>query len=114
MLKEKTKHIIRVQLALLFLAMFTFTLVSKPLHTLLVHHNVSESYCTFQHEKSVTANHFQECFICEFEFCTYISQGQVNVPQTNVIVCEAATPQLVSCIIQRSSHHFQLRAPPVI
>jgi hypothetical protein len=100
--------------ALLLLVVFTGSILIKPVHILLVHHDLTE-ITTIQPDKTVVstpAHH--DCAICDFEFCSFISQHIVNLPKVSEIYAPELTPQVVDFISTQNSHHFQLRAPPVI
>jgi hypothetical protein len=107
------KHTIQSQFALLLFAVFISSLLIKPIHILLVHHELSGKVCATEHGQVVTIDHYEDCPICDFEFCTFIPQQKTSIPQAICIVFKQQTPHTVTCLIRQSSHLFQLRAPPV-
>jgi hypothetical protein len=100
--------------ALLLLAVFVGLLIAKPVHSLLVHHDHLEGVCANQHEPALTTDHFKECPVCDFEFCTFIPQKQINVPQIVELIAKQQTVRTVSCFANTFTHLFQLRAPPAL
>jgi hypothetical protein len=109
-IKHKYKH--QSWFALLLLAVFFSSLISKPVHSFFAQHNHSEGICTSDHEKGITTNHYKDCPVCDFEFCSFIPQKQINIPQATVIVRNEQIVSTVACLASLSSHLFQLRAPP--
>jgi len=99
--------------ALLLLAVFVGSLFIKPAHLLLGHHELLEGICTTEHGQTVTTDHYKDCPICDFEFCTFIPQIQTCIPQMTMIVQNEQTRPTVDCLVSISTHLFQLRAPPV-
>ncbi len=108
------KHINQSRFALLLLTVFVSSLLIRPAHILLAHHGHSEGICTTEHGQAVTTDHYKDCPICDFEFCTFISQKQISVPQVIMIVRKEQTMPTVPCLANTSSHLFQLRAPPAL
>ena len=108
------KQIIQSRFALLLLAVFIGSLLIKPTHSLLAHHELSEGICANEHGLTVTTDHYKDCPICDFEFCTFIPQKQISIPQVTMIVCNEQTPSTFACLASISTHLFQLRAPPAV
>jgi len=108
------KHTIQSRYALLFLAVFVGSLLVKPAHLLFAHHGHSEAESTHHDGQTVSNNHNNDCPVCDFEFCTFIPQKQITVPQISVIVREDQPVRTVACLAVQSSHLFQLRAPPAL
>ena len=81
---------------------------------LFAHHELSEGVCVNQQGMALTADHFKACPICDFEFCTFILQKQISIPQVTLIVRNEQVPHTVACLAGISSHLFQLRAPPAL
>jgi len=106
------KHTIQSRFALLLLAVFTSSLLIKPTHILLVHHALAENTCANEHGQTVTTDHYKDCPICDFEFCTFIPQQEASVPQALCTFFKQQTAHTVTCLIRQSTHLFQLRAPP--
>lgn len=104
---------VHVLLSLLLTAVLVGTLLIKPAHILLVHHDLSELTTEHSEQTTLSNPHHSDCAICDFEFCFFISTGQVNVPKVCEVYANELTPQIVDCIVNQTSHHFQLRAPPV-
>ena len=99
--------------ALLLLVVFTGSILIKPIHILLVHHDLTEMTNTQPDKIVVTTPTHHDCAICDFEFCSFISQHIVDLPKVSEIYAKELTPQVVDFISTQNSHHFQLRAPPV-
>ena len=100
--------------ALLILAVFLGSLVSKPVHNLLTQHNISEGIVTIPGEYDVTTDHYKDCPICDFEFCTFIPQERVSIPQTAEIFYKVQTSRTIDRPANRSVLLFSLRAPPTL
>jgi hypothetical protein len=100
--------------ALLLLVVFTGSIFIKPVHILLVHHELTEITNTQPEITVVTIPTHHDCAICDFEFCTFISQLIADLPKVSEINAKELTPQVVDFVSNQTSHHFQLRAPPVI
>ena len=99
--------------ALLLLVVFTGSILIKPVHILLVHHDLTQITTTKPDKTVVSIPSHHDCAICNFEFCSFISQHQVDLPKVSEIYAKELTPQVVDFIANQTSHHFQLRAPPV-
>jgi hypothetical protein len=106
-------HKYKTFFALLLTFLLTGSMVIKPVHVLLVHHELAYSNGNDQVHKTLSKLHNQDCAICDFEFCSFIPQKQVIVPQVNIINIHELASRMVACFVSTSSHNFQLRAPPV-
>lgn len=112
---------IRTQLALLFLAAFAIVLLIKPVHLLVHDHSHDHeqelvSHCDESHPSATVqfgAKH-EVCPICDFEFCQFIPQQKVLLPYVASSFCLKQVAPTLTCVIRKSSHLFQLRAPPVV
>ncbi|MEI7502328.1 MAG: hypothetical protein WCJ61_03505 [Paludibacter sp.] len=111
---KKTKHTLPSRFSLLLLAVFVGSLLIKPVHSFLAHHELPEGICATEHGLAVTTDHYKDCPICDFEFCTFIPQKQISIPQVTVIVRNEQTVHTVACMANLSTHLFQLRAPPAL
>ncbi len=107
------KHKAHALLALLLSAVLFGSILAKPVHILLVHHDVAETLKVHS-DFGVLSNSHRDCSICDFEFCSFIPQGQVAVPKVNIIFAKEIAPATIDCRINQTPHHFQLRAPPVL
>jgi len=107
------KHTIQSRFALLLLAVFVGSLLIQPAHILFVHHGLSDGISIKGHEKTITTDQYKYCPICDFEFCTFISQKLTKVPQSIEFIAKQKIVRTFACIVKKSSHLFQLRAPPV-
>jgi len=99
--------------ALLLTFLLTGSMVIKPVHILLVHHELANDTNIDPVHKTLSTLHNQDCAICDFEFCSFIPQKQVIVPQVNIIYTHELASRMVACFVCISSHNFLLRAPPV-
>jgi len=108
------KHTIQSCLALLLLGVFAGALLGKPVHSLLAHHQHSERVCATSYGYAVIADHYKDCLVCEFEFCTFVPQKRISIPQQTLIVCKEQPQQVIACLAGNSTHLFQLRAPPAL
>lgn len=113
-MNKRTNHIIQSRFAQLLLAVFISSLLIKPVHSVLARHEHSEGVCANLHGTAVTTDHFKDCPICDFEFCTFIPQKQISIPQVNMIVRRDQTLRTIACLASKSTHLFQLRAPPAL
>ena len=113
-MNKTAKYTLQSRFALLLLAVFVSSLLIKPAHSFFVHHEHLVSICTTEHGQVVTTDHYKDCPICDFEFCTFIPQKQINIPQATVIVRKEQTLRTVACLANLSTHLFQLRAPPAL
>lgn len=113
-MNKKARDIIQSRIALLLLAVFAGTLLIKPVHGLLSHHKLSEGICINVNEVAFTTDHYDDCPVCEFEFCTFIPQQQINVPNVSTLIFEKLTFETTTCLADNSVHLFQLRAPPAV
>ncbi|OIP84815.1 MAG: hypothetical protein AUK44_01575 [Porphyromonadaceae bacterium CG2_30_38_12] len=111
---KKPKQTLQSQLALLLLAVFVSSLLVKPVHSFFVHHSHTEGICTSEEGHAFTTDHFKDCPICEFDFCTLIIQKTTNLPKAVVIVRDIKSSRTVSCLVNNPTHLFQLRAPPAL
>jgi len=111
-MSKTTRHQGRVLLAMFLSAVLVGSLLLKPVHVLFVHHDRTETVHPHSNQKAISTLHILDCAICDVEFCSFIPQKQVVVPQvTNISILEP-TLQEVVCLTKTSSHNFQLRAPP--
>ena len=113
-MNQIAKYTIQSRFALLLLAVFLGSLLIQPVHTLFVHHELSEGICSSEHELAVTTDHYKACPICDFEFCTFIPQEHIVIPQATVIVRNELTLCTAASLVNSSAHLFQLRAPPAL
>ena len=113
-MNKRANHIIQSRFARLLLAVFISSLLIQPVHILFVHHELSEVVCATEHELAVNTDHYKDCPICNFEFCTFIPQKQISVTHAIVVVCKEQTLRTVACLANLSTHLFQLRAPPAL
>ena len=102
----------RALLALLLTAVLVSSLLIKPAHILFVHHDRSEATHTGHSLSNVSTYQDHDCSICDFEFCSFIPQKQVIVPQVTMFSLNELASRTVACFVCNSSHNFQLRAPP--
>jgi hypothetical protein len=102
-----------VLIALFLLTVLTGSIVIKPAHILFVHHEHSEIIQNCFPQKVLSILHTHDCSICDFEFCSFIPQKQVTVPQVNILCLKEPVIQTVSSFVTNSSINFLLRAPPV-
>lgn len=112
-MNKTTKHTIHSQFALLLLAVFISSLLIKPAHILLTHHDQSNGAFANGYGQAVTTSNHKDCPICDFEFCIFIPQQKTSVPQALCTFFKQQTAHTVTCLIRQSSHLFQLRAPPI-
>jgi hypothetical protein len=108
-----TKHKAHALLALLLSAVLFGSMLVKPMHILLVHHDVTETLKVYSDLKVISNSH-HDCSICDFEFCSFIGQQQVDVPKVDAIFAKEITPVTIACRVNQAPHYFQLRAPPVL
>jgi len=113
-MNKRANHIIQSRFAMLLLAVFISSMLFQPVHILFVHHELSEVVCATEHGLAVKTDHYKDCPICNFEFCTFIPQKQIIVPHAIVVVCKEQTLCTVACLANLSTHLFQLRAPPAL
>ena len=106
------KHNHNVLIALLLTALLFGSILVKPVHILLVHHEKAGIIYNRTDQKTISTLHYHDCAICDFVFCTFIPQKQVIVPQVNIIPTNELAYRMVACFVCYSSHNFQLRAPP--
>ena len=108
-----TKHNRQALIALLLTAVLFGSILVKPVHILMFHHEHSGLIHSLSSQKTISTHHYNDCAICDFEFCTFIPQKQVIVPQVNIITTNELAFRMVACFVCYSSHNFLLRAPPV-
>jgi len=109
---KTTRYKGRILLALLLTAVLTGSLLIKPVHILFVHHEGSETVHGVLPQNTVSSFYGHDCTICDFEFCSFIPQKQVIVPQVTMFTLNELASRTVACFVCNSSHNFQLRAPP--
>ena len=100
-------------LAMLLATLLIGSILIKPVHILLIHHQRTECTNLDPVHKILSIRHDHDCAICDFEFCSFIPQKQVIVPQVNITYINELASRMVACFVVTSSHYFQLRAPPV-
>jgi len=110
---KTAKQSTHILLALFLTTVLAGSVLIKPAHIMLAHHNLGETPVIHPDQKSITNPHPHVCAICDFEFCSFIPQKQVIVPQVNILTIHELASRTVACFVSTSSHHFQLRAPPV-
>ncbi|MDD4990625.1 MAG: hypothetical protein PHR83_00200 [Paludibacter sp.] len=113
-MNKTVTHTHSSRFALLLLAVFMSSLLSKPVHNLLSRHTISEGIITIPGEYDVTTDHYKGCPICDFEFCTFIPQEQINIPQTAEIFYKVQSSKAIDAPVYQSVRLFSLRAPPTL
>jgi hypothetical protein len=113
-MNKTVTHTNSSRLALLLVAVFVGSLISKPVHNLLTQHTLSEGIITIPGEYDVTTDHYKDCPVCDFEFCTFIPQELVNVPQTAEFLYKVHSFPTTDCPQNQSVCLFSLRAPPTL
>jgi len=100
-------------IAALFLSMVLVgSLLIKPAHILLVHHDRLQSALVHADNMVIVNMDHHDCAICNFEFCSFIPQKQAVIPQVNIVYIAELASRTIACFVSNSSHLFQLRAPP--
>ena len=112
-MKKVSSPKMRTVFALFFLMVMTSVQLGQPLHHLLVHHRSDVGFVDPHHEV-VSGNLHESCPVCDFEFCHFVPQQAVALPQVHRIRLSQCSVQPVDCVIRIASHRFQLRAPPVL
>jgi hypothetical protein len=108
------KHKVHALLALFLTAVLFGSMLGKPVHILLSHHYEETAALNNFSTSGEISNPHSDCPICNFEFCSFIPQSQVHVPKADVAFAQEITPRTADRIIIQTSHHFQLRGPPVL
>ena len=107
-------HKVQSRFGVILLAIFVSSLLIQPAHILLAHHELPEGVGANEHGLVITTDHYKDCPICNFEFCTFIPQKQISLPQAIEFNAKQETVKTVACLASISSHLFQLRAPPTL
>jgi len=102
-----------VLIALFLTTVLTGSLLIKPAHILFVNHEQSKIIPAGSSQGVLSTLNSHDCSICNFEFCSFVPQKQVAIPQVNIFSLKEPATRTVSCVICKCSHNFQLRAPPV-
>lgn len=109
-----SKHKVHAFLALFLTTVFFSTLLVKPVHILFVHHNLTQNTANRPGETILSNLTDYDCPVCDFEFCSFISENQPNNQKTPDLFAELQIPKIIDCVVNQASHHFLLRAPPAI
>ena len=112
-MNNKLKNKVHVLLALFLTVVLSGTILVKPVHILLVHHELTETSPVHSNGTSLANPDHPDCPICNSEFCSFISSCSVNVPKVTVTYANELTLRTVDRLTDITSHYFQLRAPPV-
>ncbi len=100
--------------ALFLLAMLLFVWLFKPVHMIVEHHDVKQ-FITIHTEKDViSADHHFDCEICEFEFCTFLTQDFIVYPSVDFQLLQISTIQSEVQSVPIVVFSPGLRAPPVV
>jgi hypothetical protein len=102
----------RILASLILTVVLVATLLIKPAHILLIHHDLLETTSNQTDQKTSINLHHHDCAICDFEFCSFIPQKQAVIPQVNIVYIEELASRTVACFVSSTSQLFQLRAPP--
>jgi hypothetical protein len=113
-MNKNLKHIIRTRLALLLLAVFVGSMLVKPTHILLLHHESPTILYAHSQQQTISAEHHENCAICDFEFCSFILQKQQSLPTVSLLAYKEQILRTVAGVTSLASHQFQLRAPPCL
>lgn len=105
-------HQFHILLALLLSVVLVGSILIKPLHILLVHHSRFETVNIYSNQDLISVSYHHDCTICDFEFCNFIPQKQVVIPQVNIVFAIQLPTHVRFCFINEIAHQFQLRAPP--
>ena len=112
-MNNKLKNKVHVLLALFLTVVLSGTILVKPVHILLVHHELTELTSVHSNGTTLANPDHQDCLICDFEFCSFISSTPIIVPKVAVTYATEMTPRTIDRLTNLASHYFQLRAPPV-
>ena len=107
------KNKVRAFIALFFVTVILGSLLVKPVHILLVDHDLTEVMQTSA-TYSVVSTPQHDCTICSFEFCFFIPQSQIQIPKVDVAFIQKITLPTTERIANQNSHHFRLRGPPAV
>lgn len=100
--------------ALFLLTMLVFVWLFKPVHMVVEHHDVKQ-FITIHTEKDVISpDHHFDCEICEFEFCTFLTQDFIHYPIANFQLLQISVIQPNVRTIPAPLYSPGLRAPPVV
>ena len=110
--KKSSNHKVHAILSFFLVSVLFGSILIKPAHILLVHHSRTKIDVK-SNGISVSSPNRHDCAICDFEFCSFIPQKQVIVPQVDIIYANELASRTVTCCFSWPSRHFQLRAPPV-
>lgn len=105
------RHHCNVLFAIILSVVLSGSILIKPIHIILVHHDLTEIICAHSEHKTVFIPFLSKCSICDFEFCSFITQKHNLVSQVNVIH-ELVFPIVPNFLLIESNHN-QLRAPPL-
>jgi len=100
-------------LATFLLALIVGSILIKPIHVVLIHHDITGIQNVGSTELLISNSHHHDCMICDFEFCTFIQQNQFQSQDVQLFFTRELSQKTSSCQVNKESHHFLLRAPPV-
>ena len=111
---KSKKDFLKSTIAMFLTSLLFFSYVVKPVHVLIVHHNLSSRLEVPPGKAEISTPNHHDCSICNFEFCSFVDQEVTKVP-TVVFAISQELGSLVPMAIQYySAPFFSLRAPPVI
>jgi hypothetical protein len=112
-MNKAPNHKVHVFLALSMLTVFFSTFLVKPAHILFAHHHLIEQTIGNSDQTTLSTAQDNDCAICDFEFCVFLSASQFNIPKIPLVFADKIVPQTVESIVNHSFPHFHLRAPPL-
>ena len=113
-MNNKTRKTVQVTLALFLTMVLTSTFLLKTTHILFSHHCLTVRVPVQSDMTILTTLSDNDCPICNFEFCSFLPENLPDNQKVPDLFSEPEIPSTIDCIVYKTSHRFQLRAPPVV
>lgn len=101
-------------IALCLTALLAFAYGVKPVHVWLAHHDVAAGLSDPGGVATVSTPHHHDCSVCQFEFCSFIEQDDVQLPIAGFDYSLSLTNPVPTALCYYATPLFLLRAPPVL
>jgi len=85
--------------SLLLTSLLIGSILIKPIHILLIHHEQTELTNIDPDHKTLSVLQDNNCAICDLGFYFFIPQKQVIVPQVNITYTFELAPRMVACFV---------------
>jgi hypothetical protein len=111
---KRGKDFFKSAIALLLTSLLFFSYVVKPVHVLIVHHDLASRLEVPSENAELSIPNHHDCSICNFEFCSFIDHEKPKIPSVVFTLSQELGTSVPAAVQYYSARFFSLRAPPAI